>query len=350
MLAVGQRGGRGVLGRVRDGGRHRRRRRRSGAVRRWRGEASFCARPGWPNGPTARWPAAMRSFTRCTSTCSMRASPSGTGSGCTCGRASDSSRGTASARARSPASSPCISRRAGTSRGRRSISHQAAEIALRQHGYREAADHLTRALDLLEGPAGLAGASAQELRAPRRCSGSALTALKGRAGPEVEQAYARARELCEQVDDTPRSSFRSCSHSAGSTSSGDRRTRRGTWAAPARHGGGDARSRDLPRRAQCAGRRVVLRRRVRDGARAISSGASSSTIRTRTAPPVRPRSASTWIRACPARSTPPGHSGCSGIPRAPSRACRRRRAGPIDRSSIQPGPRVSLRRGLFTCP
>jgi len=34
--------------------------------------------------------------------------------------------------------------------------------------------------------------------------GSALTALKGHAGREVEQAYARARELCEHVDDTPR--------------------------------------------------------------------------------------------------------------------------------------------------
>ena len=34
--------------------------------------------------------------------------------------------------------------------------------------------------------------------------GASLTALKGHAGREVEQAYARARELCEQVDDTSR--------------------------------------------------------------------------------------------------------------------------------------------------
>ena len=47
-----------------------------------------------------------------------------------------------------------------------------------------------------------------------------------------------------------------------------------------------------------------------------------------TARPVRPRSASTWIRACPARSTPPGHSGCSGIRRARSRGCRRRSSWP----------------------
>jgi predicted ATPase len=34
--------------------------------------------------------------------------------------------------------------------------------------------------------------------------GAAFTVLKGRSGPEVEQAYARARELCDQVDDPPR--------------------------------------------------------------------------------------------------------------------------------------------------
>ena len=34
--------------------------------------------------------------------------------------------------------------------------------------------------------------------------GSALIATKGEASPEVEQAYARARELCQQVEDVPR--------------------------------------------------------------------------------------------------------------------------------------------------
>ena len=33
--------------------------------------------------------------------------------------------------------------------------------------------------------------------------GSALMAIKGYAAPEVEQAYARARELCQQVGETP---------------------------------------------------------------------------------------------------------------------------------------------------
>ena len=34
--------------------------------------------------------------------------------------------------------------------------------------------------------------------------GSALITTKGEASPEVEQAYARARELCQQVEDVPR--------------------------------------------------------------------------------------------------------------------------------------------------
>ena len=81
--------------------------------------------------------------------------------------------------------------------------HQAGEMALRQHGYREAADHMTRALDLLKALPDSQERAQQELTLYVML-GSALTALKGHAGREVEQAYARARELCEQVDDTPR--------------------------------------------------------------------------------------------------------------------------------------------------
>jgi predicted ATPase len=81
--------------------------------------------------------------------------------------------------------------------------HQAGEIALRQHGYREAADHLTRALDLLKSLPDSQERARQELTLYVML-GSALTAVKGHAGREVEQAYARARELCEQVDDVPR--------------------------------------------------------------------------------------------------------------------------------------------------
>jgi predicted ATPase/DNA-binding winged helix-turn-helix (wHTH) protein len=81
--------------------------------------------------------------------------------------------------------------------------HQAGEIALRQHGYREAADHLKRALESLKALPDSQERMQQELTL-HVMLGSALTALKGHAGPEVEQAYARARELCERVDDTPR--------------------------------------------------------------------------------------------------------------------------------------------------
>jgi DNA-binding winged helix-turn-helix (wHTH) protein/predicted ATPase len=77
---------------------------------------------------------------------------------------------------------------------------QAGENALRQHGYREAADHLTRALDLLEALPDTQEWRRQQL-AVQAMLGSALVALKGHAAPEVERAYARARELCEHVDD-----------------------------------------------------------------------------------------------------------------------------------------------------
>ena len=80
---------------------------------------------------------------------------------------------------------------------------QAAENALRQHGYREAASHARRALDLL---AGLPGAQerVQEELTSHVMLGTALTAMKGYSAPEVERTYARALELCGQVDDNPR--------------------------------------------------------------------------------------------------------------------------------------------------
>ncbi len=79
---------------------------------------------------------------------------------------------------------------------------QAAENALRQHAYREAADHARRALDLLRG---LPGVQEREQELTLLVTlGTALTAMKGYSAPEVEQTYARALELCGQVDDTPR--------------------------------------------------------------------------------------------------------------------------------------------------
>jgi DNA-binding winged helix-turn-helix (wHTH) protein/predicted ATPase len=80
---------------------------------------------------------------------------------------------------------------------------QAGEQALRRHGYHEAAEHATRALELLKAQPESQERTQQELML-QVMLGSALTAFKGHAGREVEQAYARARELYERVDETPR--------------------------------------------------------------------------------------------------------------------------------------------------
>jgi predicted ATPase len=80
---------------------------------------------------------------------------------------------------------------------------QASEHALRRHGYREAVEHLRRAIDVLKALPDSQERRQQEL-VLQVMRGSALTALEGHAAGDVAQAYARARELCEQVDDTPR--------------------------------------------------------------------------------------------------------------------------------------------------
>ena len=71
---------------------------------------------------------------------------------------------------------------------------QAAENALRQHAYREAADHARRAIALL-GSLPAAQARVQQELTLRVTLGTALIAVKGYAAAEVEQAYARALEL-----------------------------------------------------------------------------------------------------------------------------------------------------------
>ena len=80
---------------------------------------------------------------------------------------------------------------------------QAGAHALGRHGYREAADHLTRALQLLESLPDTPARREEEL-ALRVRLGSALLAIEGHAAPAVERAYARARQLCDQVSDSPR--------------------------------------------------------------------------------------------------------------------------------------------------
>lgn len=85
---------------------------------------------------------------------------------------------------------------------------QAAQVALRQHGYREAADHLRRALDFLKALPDSQQRTQRELLLVEltlnATLGAAFTVLKGHSRPEVEEAYVRARELCDQVDDPPR--------------------------------------------------------------------------------------------------------------------------------------------------
>jgi DNA-binding winged helix-turn-helix (wHTH) protein/predicted ATPase len=75
---------------------------------------------------------------------------------------------------------------------------QAGEHALRQHGYREAATHATRALALLQTLPDGAPRIQQELSFEVMLA-AALTATQGYAEPEVHGIYARIRALCEEV-------------------------------------------------------------------------------------------------------------------------------------------------------
>jgi predicted ATPase len=78
---------------------------------------------------------------------------------------------------------------------------QAAENARRQHAYQEAIHHLRQGLALLQSLPESAERAKQEIEL-QLALGSALIAMKGYAIPEVEQTYARAQTLCQQVGDT----------------------------------------------------------------------------------------------------------------------------------------------------
>ena len=79
---------------------------------------------------------------------------------------------------------------------------QAGQRALQRSGNVEAIEHLTRGLDILkilpESPE-----HAQRELDLQVALGPALMAVKGQGAPDVAHAYARARELCQQVGDTP---------------------------------------------------------------------------------------------------------------------------------------------------
>ena len=79
---------------------------------------------------------------------------------------------------------------------------QAAEHAVRRHGYQEAVDHAARALELLAAWPDSPERTRHEL-ALHVVLGGALTATHGYGAPDAVRAYARARELCARAGETP---------------------------------------------------------------------------------------------------------------------------------------------------
>jgi len=75
-------------------------------------------------------------------------------------------------------------------------------MAIRRSAHVEAISNFTTALDLLTALQDSPERTQQELDM-QIVIGPALIATKGWGAPEVRQAYTRARELCEQVGDTP---------------------------------------------------------------------------------------------------------------------------------------------------
>jgi predicted ATPase len=78
---------------------------------------------------------------------------------------------------------------------------QAGQTAVQRSAHVEAIRHLTKALKLLQTLPDTPERLQQEL-ALQMALGAPLLATKGYAAPEVERAYARARELCRQIGDT----------------------------------------------------------------------------------------------------------------------------------------------------
>ena len=78
---------------------------------------------------------------------------------------------------------------------------RAGQQAADRSAYREAIMHLTRGLELLQNLPDAPERTQHELDV-QITLGQALMATKGQAAPEVEQAFTRARALCEQVGET----------------------------------------------------------------------------------------------------------------------------------------------------
>ena len=80
---------------------------------------------------------------------------------------------------------------------------QAGQRAAERSANIEAISHLTKGLELLKTLPDTPERAEQELEL-QIALGPALSAAKGYAAAEVERAYARGRELCQQVGETPR--------------------------------------------------------------------------------------------------------------------------------------------------
>jgi class 3 adenylate cyclase/predicted ATPase len=78
----------------------------------------------------------------------------------------------------------------------------AGQQAIERAGYVEAVSLLSKGLALVEALPDTPARAQQELEL-QMTLGPAMMAIKGTANPEVEQTYARARVLCQQVGDTP---------------------------------------------------------------------------------------------------------------------------------------------------
>jgi class 3 adenylate cyclase/predicted ATPase len=79
---------------------------------------------------------------------------------------------------------------------------RAGERAIAHSAYVEATSHLTRGLEVLHAFPDIPERTRREL-ALYTALGVPLQATRGWAAPEVQHAYARARELCQQMGDTP---------------------------------------------------------------------------------------------------------------------------------------------------
>ena len=81
--------------------------------------------------------------------------------------------------------------------------HQAGKRATQRSAHVEAINHLTKGLEVLMTLPDTLERARQELDL-QTTLGPVLMAVKGFASPDTERAYARARELCQQVGETPR--------------------------------------------------------------------------------------------------------------------------------------------------